>query len=202
MVTGELFGADGLCLVTADESLSSRADDRLRSVIDLAAYLGSMINVGRVRGRLDLLGKVSNAYEIAVERFHPLMAYAASKGVKVNIEPLNRYESDFILNASEGRRFVDDVGYENGGLMMDLFHMNIEETTFEEGFKNAGDRLFHVHIADSNRRFPGSGHLDFDSAFRTLSEMGYQGYVSAELLPLPNADTAGIKTIEFLKRYI
>jgi sugar phosphate isomerase/epimerase len=86
--------------------------------------------------------------------------------------------------------------------MMDLFHMNIEEITFEEGFKNAGDRLFHVHIADSNRHYPGSGHLDFDSAFRALAGMGYQGYVSAELMPVPDADTAGIKTMEFLKRYI
>lgn len=202
VVTGELFGADGLCLVTADECLSRRAAERLRSVIDLAAHLGSMINIGRVRGRLDLLGKAANAYEIAVERFRPLVAYAASKGVKVNIEPLNRYESDFILNAAEGRKFVADVGYENGGLMLDMFHMNIEETTFEEGFTNAGDRLYHVHIADSNRCYPGSGHLDFGSAFRALSAMGYQGYVSAELLPLPDADTAGIKTIEFLNQYI
>ena len=202
VVTGELFGADGLCLVTADEHLSQRAADRLRSVIDLAAYLDSMINIGRVRGRLDLLGNVSNAHEIAVDRFRPIMAYAASKKVKVNIEPLNRYESDFILNATEGRKFVDDVGFENGGLMLDLFHMNIEETTFEEGFRIAGDRLFHVHIADSNRRYPGSGHLDFGSAFRALSAMGYDGYVSGELLPLPDADTAGTKTIEFLQRFI
>jgi sugar phosphate isomerase/epimerase len=202
VVTGELYGADGLCLVTADESLARRTEVRLRSVIDLAAYLGSMINVGRVRGRLDLLGGVTNPYEIAVERFRPVMAYAASKGVKVNIEPLNRYECDFILNAKQGWKFLNDVGYDNGGLMLDLFHMNIEETTFQEGFSDAGDRLFHVHIADSNRRYPGSGHLDFDSAFNALFKMGYLGYVSAELLPLPDADTAGVRTIEFLKRYI
>jgi sugar phosphate isomerase/epimerase len=202
LVTGELYGADGLCLVTADEDLSRRAAERLRSVIDLAAYLGAMINVGRARGRLDLLGKVSNAYEIAVERFRPLVAYAASQGVKVNIEPLNRYESDFILNAAEGRKFMEAVGYENGGLLLDLFHMNIEESSFEAGFKDAGERLFHVHIADSNRRYPGCGHLDFEHVFRALSELGYQGYVSAELLPQPDADTAAIISIEFLKRYI
>ena len=200
VVTGELFGADGLCLVTADESLSRRAELRLRSVVDLAAYLGAMINIGRVRGRLDILGAVDDAYSMAVERFRPLAAYAESKGVKVNIEPLNRYESDFINNAADGRRFIEDVGSRSCGLMLDLFHMNIEETTFEDGFRQAGDLLLHVHIANSNRRYPGSGHLDFNSALQVLDGMGYQGYISAELLPLPDADTAGMKTIEFLHR--
>jgi sugar phosphate isomerase/epimerase len=202
VVTGELYGADGLCLVTADQDLSRRAELRLRSIIDLAEYLDSMINIGRVRGRYDLLGKGSDARQFAVERFRSLMAYAEPKGVKVNLEPLNRYESDFILNGAEGYQFLQDVGSPNGGLMLDVFHMNIEESTFDLGFRAAGERLNHVHIADSNRHYPGSGHLDFESAFAALHDLGYNGYVSAELLPLPDADTAGRKTMEFLSRYI
>jgi sugar phosphate isomerase/epimerase len=58
-----------------------------------------------------------------------------------------------------------------------------------------------VHVADSNRRYPGSGHLDFHRIFATFEEMGYQGYVSAELLPLPDPDTAARRTIEFLRKY-
>jgi sugar phosphate isomerase/epimerase len=65
----------------------------------------------------------------------------------------------------------------------------------------AGDKLWHVHIADSQRRYPGTGHLNFDGVFATLKDMGYRGYVSAELFPWPDPDTAARKTIEFLNRY-
>jgi sugar phosphate isomerase/epimerase len=202
VVTGELFGADGLCLVTADEDLRSRAEARTRSVIDLAAYLGAMVNIGRLRGQLKFLGDVADPWAIAVDRLRGVISYAADKGVKITMEPINRYETDFILSAADGMRLVEDLGYDNFGLMLDLFHMNIEDVCIEEGLRQAGDRLWHVHIADSNRHYPGSGHLDFDGIFATLEDMGYQGYISAELLPLPDPDTAAERTIEFLQKYI
>jgi len=200
IVTGELYGADRLCLVTSDDDLYYRAEARLHSVIDLAAYLGTMINLGRTRGRLDFMGKIPDAWGIAVERLHKLCEYAAEKKVRISLEPLNRYESDFILTAEDGMRFIQDVGQDNLGLMLDLFHMNIEEPVIEEGLRTAGDRLWHVHIADSNRHYPGSGHIQYESIFATLKDMDFQGYISAELLPLPDPDTAAQKAIEFLRR--
>jgi len=209
VVTGELFGADGLCLVTADDDLRRRAEERTRAVIDLAAYLsrgmqgqGAMVNIGRLRGQLKLLGDVPDPWAIAIQRLKSVMTYAAERGVKITMEPINRYETDFVLNAADGVRLLEDLGCDNVGLMLDLFHMNIEDVSIEDGLRQAGDRLWHVHIADSNRRYPGSGHLDFGPIFAALEGMGYRGYVSAELLPLPDADTAGIKTIEFLKNYL
>jgi 5-keto-L-gluconate epimerase len=202
VVTGELFGADGLCLVTADDDLYRRAEERTRSVIDLAAFLGSMVNIGRLRGQLKLLDNVDDAYGIAVDRLRRVATYAGERGVKITLEPLNRYESDFIPNAVEGRRFIAAMGCDNVGLMLDLFHMNIEDVSIEEGLRQAGDRLWHVHIADTNRRYPGSGHMLYDGIFATLREMGYAGYVSAEMLPLPDPDTAAQQTIGFLRRYI
>lgn len=202
VVTGELFGADGLCLVTADEDLRRRAEARTRSVIDLAEYLGAMVNIGRLRGQLKFLGNVSDPWATAVERLRGVISYAADRGVKITMEPINRYETDFIFSAADGMRLVEDLGYDNFGLMLDLFHMNIEDVSIEEGLRQAGDRLWHVHIADSNRHYPGSGHLDFDSIFTTLEEMGYQGYISAELLPLPDPDTAARKTIQFLRKHV
>jgi sugar phosphate isomerase/epimerase len=121
--------------------------------------------------------------------------------VRVTLEPLNRYECDFILNTAEGLRFVDDVGCDSLGLMLDLFHMNIEEADLSKALGQAGERLWHVHIADSNRRYPGCGHLDFSGPFAGLKAMGYSGFVSAELFPWPDADTAAEKTIEFLNAH-
>ena len=202
VVTGELFGADGLCLVTPDEDLYQRAEQRTRRVIDLAAYLGAMVNIGRLRGRLDSFSKGTDAWSIAVKRIGCVAQYAATQGVKITLEPLNRYETDFILTATDGMRLVGELGYANLGLMLDLFHMNIEEASIENGLLTAGDRLWHVHIADSSRQYPGSGHIPFEPIFATLTQMGYQGYISAEMRPLPDPDVAAQKTIEFLKARI
>jgi sugar phosphate isomerase/epimerase len=77
--------------------------------------------------------------------------------------------------------------------------MNIEEASIERSLEAAGEHCWHVHIADSNRRYPGAGHLEFDSVFAALERMGYQGYVSAELFPLPDPDTAAGETIAFIR---
>ena len=202
IVTGELYGADGLALVTPDEGLHRRAVERTRSVIDLAAYLGTMVNIGRLRGRLDWLEDPEHAWEIAVHLLQPVVAYAHDRGVRIAVEPINRYESDFVQTAADGLHLIEDLGYPNVGLMLDLFHMNIEEPSIEASLRAAGDRVWHIHIADSNRHYPGSGHIPFEPIFATLREMGYAGYISAEMLPLPDPDTAAEKTILFLKQHL
>ena len=197
IVTGELFGTDGLCLVTEDLNVRLNAGIRVRSVIDLAAHLGSMINIGRLRGRLDFLGNVNDPWHLALEYLRPIFDYAAEKNVRIALEPINRYETDFIHTSDEGVKLISDLGLENVGLMLDTFHMNIEERSIIKGLEMAGEKLWHVHIADSNRNYPGSGHIDFTPIIDTLEKMNYKGYVSAELLPLPDPDTAAGKTIEF-----
>ena len=198
VVTGELFGADGLRLVTPDADLYRRADERTQSVIDLAGYLGAMVNIGRLRGRLEGLDVADTGHE-AVERLGSLAAYAEGRGVRLSLEPLNRYETDFILDVADGLRMIADLQCANVGLMLDVFHMNIEEASIEASLEAAGEYCWHVHIADSNRRYPGAGHLDFNGVFRTLERMGYTGYVSAELFPLPGPDTAAQETIRFVR---
>ena len=202
IVTGELFGADGLCLVTGDVNVRMKAGIRVRSVIDLAAHLGSMINIGRLRGRLDFLDKVNDPWHFALEYLRPIFDYAAERKVKVALEPINRYETDFIHTSEDGMKLIADLGNGNIGLMLDTFHMNIEESSLSKGLEMAGEKLWHVHIADSNRNYPGSGHINFLPIIETLEKMNYQGYVSAELLPIPDPDTAAEKTIAFLKQNV
>lgn len=202
VVTGELFGADGFCLVTDNEDLYQRTCSRLEAVIDLAAFLGAMVNIGRVRGQLRFLGRAPDAWDTAVERLRRVVLHAADKGVRITLEPLNRYETDFIYNAEDGMRLVRDLDCDNFGLMLDLFHMNIEDASIEQGLQMADGRLWHVHIADSNRRYPGSGHIPFEPIFAALKEMGYTRYISAEMFPLPDPDTAARETKRFLDAHV
>ncbi len=199
IVTGELFAADGLSLLHRDPQLRQLSIERARAVIDLAAHLGAMVNLGRFLGQLKYLGPVSDPQGVALEQLQPALRHASDKGVRLTLEPLNRYETDYILTAGDAMRLIEGSGCDNLGVMLDSFHMNIEESSFEDGFHKAGDRLWHVHLADSNRRYPGSGHIDFRSILGTLMAMDFQKYVSAELLPLPDADTAASETIKFIK---
>ena len=107
-----------------------------------------------------------------MSKLREVVVYAAERGVRIAIEPINRYEADFIHSTADGLRMIADLGYDNLGLMLDVYHMNIEDPSIEASLAAAGDRLWHVHIADSNRRYPGSGHLPFDSIFATLRRWG------------------------------
>jgi sugar phosphate isomerase/epimerase len=77
--------------------------------------------------------------------------------------------------------------------------MNIEEPVIESSIRVCGDRIFHFHVADSNRWYPGAGHLDFTSILEALYETGYTGYVSGEFMPDPEANISAQRAIEYLR---
>ena len=96
------------------------------------------------------------------------------------LEPVNRYELDFVNSVPDGVRLLDQVGAENLKLMPDLFHMNIEDVEIAGELAKNKDYIGYVHFADSNRLAPGQGHTDFDGILATLSEVDYDGWVAVE----------------------
>ncbi len=80
--------------------------------------------------------------------------------------------------------------------------MNIEEPSIYDSIKLAKDRLYHFHIADSNRWYPGAGHLDFPQIIDTLKQIKYKGFVSAEILPKPDPDVAAKRTVDYIRNLI
>jgi sugar phosphate isomerase/epimerase len=134
-----------------------------------------------------------------VEALQECAAVATETGVRFALEPLNRYETDLIHTVADGLDLVERVGADNFGLLLDTFHMNIEEPEIESSIRACGDRIFHFHVADSNRWHPGAGHLDFRSILDTLFAAGYEGFVSGEFMPLPDADTSAERSIAYLR---
>jgi sugar phosphate isomerase/epimerase len=120
------------------------------------------------------------------------------------LEPLNREETDFIRNVDEGLAFLEKVRHPAVGLLLDTYHVNKEEASSVEAFRTAlaAGKLFHVHLGDSQRKYPGSGSIDFAAIVTVLIEGGYRGYLSAELLPWPDGDTAAQKTLEFMRTLV
>lgn len=119
----------------------------------------------------------------AVEAATAVAGRAADVGVTIAVEPWNRYETYLINRVSQAASFVDEVGLPNIGVMADTFHMALEERDIAEEIRKLGSRLVHVHLADSNRAAPGFGHTDFTPIVQTISDIGYTGWVSYELLP-------------------
>ncbi len=197
--TGAQFLVDRLTLVSADAAVEQRAFARFCALADFASAVGApLVTIGSFRGRLKEAGE--GARERLVERLRACAEYAGGKGLRVALEPLNRYEADFVNTAAQGMALVREVEHPAFGLLLDTFHMNIEEASLRRAVYTVAPRLWHIHLGDSNRRPPGKGHFPFGRFLRALSEAGYQGYLSAELLALPDPDTAGVQAARAVRR--
>jgi sugar phosphate isomerase/epimerase len=190
--TGQSYFTDGMSLADTDAEIQRGVRQRMEGHIRFAARVGARVVLGSIRGTFSDPDPAAHRaeYEVALEATRHLAAYAAERGVQLTIEPINRYETSFLNTVEESLAFVDDVGMSNINVLIDTFHMNLEEASMTEPIYAAGDRLRHVHLVDSNRQAPGMGHIDFISIIAALKEIGYSGYLSGEMLPLPDDDVA------------
>ncbi len=198
--TGQAFGEDGLSFVHPRWKIRASAIDRIKAHIRLAKELGSMVIIGLIRGFKDKDISTKQTELWLVEALRECAK--EDETVKLIIEPINRYECDLICTVQEGLRLLEKVEYENVGLLLDTFHMNIEEPSIYDSIKMAKDRLYHFHIADSNRWYPGAGHLNFSKIIESLNQIDYKGFVSAEILPLPDPDTAAERTAKYMRKLL
>lgn len=196
--TGQAWGEEGLSFTSDDPAVRKAAIERIKSHIPLAKKFDAVIILGLIRGITPKGQTHKQSMQYLVEALQECAAEAAPHNVKYALEPLNRYETDLIHTVADGLALIERVGADNFGLLLDTFHMNIEEPFEEESIRTCAERIFHFHVADSNRWYPGAGHLDFKSILSTLFSTGYQGYVSGEFMPKPDPDTAAAMNIDYL----
>ncbi len=203
LCTGHVYQEDRLGLVGPDPGVCRQALGRLKSCIDVAAEFGpgTLVNIGRARGTGDPAG-LGRTLQKAEAAFRELADYAQPRGVRLVLEPVNSMLANYINTSQDGIAMVRRVNHPSFGLMLDVCHMNIEDVDIYDSFREAGEMCWFVHLADNNRRWPGSAHLDFRAIIGVLNEIGYQGYVSMEIQPWPDPDTAARSSIESLRRFI
>ncbi|UCD29158.1 MAG: sugar phosphate isomerase/epimerase [Planctomycetota bacterium] len=199
--TGQVYADLGLMFTDSNPQKRQQVRDVFQNIIDLAADFGKLVNVGRVRGQIGTTPR-QEAEARFIEMARQLCDYAAPKGVTIILEPVNRYEIDFINSVAEGVELMKKVDRANMKLMPDLFHMNIEDATIGEELAKNIDYIAYLHLADSNRLAPGQGHTDFNDIFQHLKQVNYNGWVSVEILPIPDPDTAARQAAVFLKPMI
>jgi sugar phosphate isomerase/epimerase len=194
--TGQVFATLGLYFTHPDAAMRSRVIDLFRDLIHLAREFGQMVNVGRTRGFVAKGQSRSEAEHLFIETSRQICDIAADNNVTIVIEPVNRYEINFVNSLDEGAELLAKVGRSNLGLMPDVFHMNIEDSQIGGSLTKHASLVKYVHFADSNRWAPGWGHLDFDDVFEGLRKGGYDGWSAIEILPVPDPDAAAQKAAE------
>jgi D-psicose/D-tagatose/L-ribulose 3-epimerase len=172
-------------LINPDPAIRENAKAYVRGAIDAAQQLGATNLVGPFYSAVGRTWQQSEAerqhdLELLVESLKELCAYATERGVVICLEPLNRFETSFLNLASQVAEVVDRVASPGCAMMLDTFHMNIEERNSGDAIRLAGKRLKHVHTCESDRGAPGTGQVHWDQVAKALKDIDYQGPVVIE----------------------
>lgn len=193
------LASEGLFMCAKDEHIRNMAIHRMAELVVYASEVGGNLAVGLPRGSYG----PEETEEEALKRFiistERLLPQAEKYGVRLCVEPINRYEINTLNNAKATADFVRASGLPLR-MMPDSFHMNIEDVSIVESICYCGDLIEHFHFVDSNRLAPGMGHTDMDKVLAALKEVGYDNYLGLEVLPRPDAKTCALKGIEYFKK--
>ena len=155
--------------------------DCLHLAAEIGAPLVQMLPSGETR--LAPLATREQEWAWSVSAMQQAGREAARCGVRISIEPLNRYEAYLVTNAADAQAYVTAVGSPWVGMTLDCFHANLEEPDIAASIRAAGPCLWHLHVADTNRRGLGHGHLDLAPIGEALDAIGYPGAVVLEVMP-------------------
>jgi sugar phosphate isomerase/epimerase len=198
--TGASYFHDGLCLTSPDASIRARAIERLKAHVDLAQQFGSVIVVGQMQGFKSDEPDRERANARTIECLLPVSEYAEAKEVRLVLEPVNRFEVGHNYTAAEVLEVIDRIRLPALTIMLDTFHINIEESSLDGPVHLCAGRLGHFHVFENHRGLFGTGHVDLGRILRATLETDYQGYwvfgdFSTNSLPVRAA-----AVVDFLRR--
>ncbi len=197
--TAPISYQDEIELCHPDADARAKALERLFGHIDFAGELGCPVNIGRFRGNLLEDERRGESEAWMWDSLRAGADRAGERGIRMLFEPHHRFNTNFVRSTQDGLAFLDEMNHEAMGFLIDSFHMNIEDASFAGSIREAGARIDYFHIADNTRTYPGSGHIPFGEIIAALKEVGYGGYLSAQLAQKPDFETAATRTMEYLK---
>jgi D-psicose/D-tagatose/L-ribulose 3-epimerase len=174
---------ESLSLISEEAGVRKAAREFLLRGIEVAAELGSPVFLGPFCAPVGYLAgrrRTQDEWKRAVEELSSLGTALDSHGVTLALEPLNRFETYFLNTAADAARLCGEVNHPRVGVLLDTFHANIEEKTIGEAAATLGPLIKHVHTCENDRGIPGSGHVDWEDLFASLSRTGYDKWLVIE----------------------
>ncbi len=174
----------GRDLIHADEAVRASSVDYLYKCVQMVADLGgsTMSIVPSEVGKVKAMASPEQEWQWAIDGLTAVNEYARKAGVRVALEPLNRFETNFLNRHDQALALADAVA-PDVGLCLDVYHMNQEDANMFKAIEHAGDRLFDLHVADNNRLACGMGSLDWPQLLATCKKIGYSGSLTVEFVP-------------------
>ena len=189
----------GLFLSHEDAEIRNEIIKRIKAIIEYTAELGGMVPLGLVRGS----HKDDEPKEEVMERFtdsvEKLVPHSQKYNVPLIVEPINYYEINTLNNCIETADYIKSTGMPLH-MLMDTFHMFIEDASLKESILYCKEYIKHVHFLDTNRGAPGTGQADMDMIYETLKSIGYDGFLCMEAWRRQDAEAVARKGIEYFKK--
>jgi D-psicose/D-tagatose/L-ribulose 3-epimerase len=183
-------------LTNTSTAIQQNALNYIEACLDIcnelgAGFLGGPMYAAVGKARMLPANERKKEWELAVKNLQKVCNMAAARDLQIALEPLNRFESDLVNTAEDVVRLIDDINHPAARIMLDSFHMNIEEKNIEKAIVCAGERLIHMQVAENYRGTPGSGQTDWASYRKALEKIKYEGIITIESFTTDNVELAG-----------
>lgn len=203
--TGMACYADGHYMTNPDKQARQAAAQVLIDFLEAGRTVGgAAVMFGLMKGPLPEPRLRDQYKDILFESLQPVVQAAEKFGCDLTIEAINRFQSDYLWTADETLEFVNRFQSERVTVHLDTFHMNIEDKDMERAIRICKGKLGHFHFSDSDRCYPGHGHVDFKMCMDTLYDIGYaqNGLGGHEYNADPDGVTAAVKGLEYVKQFV
>lgn len=196
--TGEVFGQDQLSFSSLDDGIRAEAIKRAKDAVDLAKQLNALMSIGRLRGGFAFMAPPDECRKRSMDGLSEVGNYALQQGVIVTLEPVNSIAINFINTTQQGIEALREINCPALRLMLDSNHMFIDDQDLFQSVADARNDVAYVHLADSNRLYPGNCKLDFKKFIESLKNISYTGWLSVEVFQRPDQDTALLKSFKHI----
>lgn len=208
-------------IISQDKQKRTEAVEYMKEIVRKASEMGVALYHGLIYATAGVFtgsGPTSEEFEYAVTGLKEVANYAKKYGVSLCLEPANRYENYMLNTVEDSLKMLDAIDEPNVGLLLDSYHMNIEEKDMYKSITSAKGRIFHFHVNENDRGIPGTGHIPWDDVFRALKDIDYDRVVAVESFVdnsidiasvvavwrrlAPDAETLSIESHKFIKQML
>lgn len=183
-------------LTHADVVVHTQCFSYIDHCLDFCAELGANFFAGPMysavgKARMLPPSQRKKEWDLAVQNLHKVCEMAAARNIHIALEPLNRFESDLVNTAADALRLIQDINHPAAKIMLDSFHMSIEERDIEKAILSCGDQLIHMQVSENYRGTPGTGQTNWAAYKNALHSINYCGTISIESFTTDNQELAG-----------